>query len=303
MPSIRRLAPPFVATIVAFASPGAAAQGLPVGASVANASVTAWSQLDADIDGGGETRGYGAFAIGSLTRRFTPEVTAGVTLRYDQENWRWSGDNAFGGAPFGRIHRPGIAGTFVYAAGNGVAWTVLPSIQWAYASGASTGDAQNWGAVFAVSKNFSPDLTLGLGASVFREIGKNEAFPVLLVDWRLNDRLRLRNPSQAGPAGGAGLELVWTHDERWEFAAGGAWRHYRFRLDRDGSVPDGVGEKNAIPLLARATWRPTPATAVDLHAGAAVAGEITLYDRDNNEVVSRDFDPAPIFGISLQMRF
>lgn len=303
MPPSSRVVPLFAATIVAVAWSCASAQGVPVGASVANASVTAWSQLDADIDGGGETRGYGAFAIGSLTRRFTPEVTAGVTLRYDQENWRWSGDNAFGGAPFSRIHRPGIAGTFVYAAGNGIAWTVLPSIQWAYASGANTGDAQNWGAVFAVSKAFSPDLMLGVGAGVFREIGENEVFPILLVDWRLNDRLRLRNTSPAGPSGGAGVELVWTQNERWEFAAGGAWRHFRFRLSSDASVPDGVGEKNAIPLLARATWRPTSATAVDFYAGAAVAGEITLYDRDNNEVVSRDFDPAPLFGISLQMRF
>ncbi|MCE7878816.1 MAG: hypothetical protein DYH14_16185, partial [Betaproteobacteria bacterium PRO3] len=62
MPPPSRAVPLFVATIVAFAWSCASAQGLPAGASVANASVTGWSQLDADIDGGGETRGYGAFA-------------------------------------------------------------------------------------------------------------------------------------------------------------------------------------------------------------------------------------------------
>lgn len=303
MPRFLPYARTLASSIAALACAAASAQGLPVGATSASASITAYTQLDADIDGGGEVRSTGAFAIGSLTRRFTPAITAGFSVRYDQENWRWTGDNAFGGEPWSRIHRPGVNATFVYATDTGLAFTVLPSVQWAYASGASTGDALNWGAVLVASKTFSPDLTLGLGAGVFREIDKNEAFPVVLVDWRINDRLRLGNPLQAGPAGGAGLELVWTVDDRWEVAGGGAWRRFRFRLDRDGAVPDGIGEKESIPLLARATWRPTPASRLDFYAGVAVGGQITLYDRDNNEVVSRDTDPAALFGITLQGRF
>jgi len=290
-------------TLAAIACTTAAAQGLPVGATTSTASITAYAQLDADIDGGGQARSSGVFAIGGVTHRFTSAITAGFGVRYDQENWRWSGDNAFGGEPFTRIHRPGIDATFVYATDSGLAFLARPTVQWAYASGASTGDALNWGAVLAVSKVFSPDLTLGVGAGVFREIDENKAFPVLLVDWRINDRLRLTNPSQAGPAGGAGLELAWTVDDRWEIAAAGAWRRYRFRLDQNGSIPDGIGEREAIPLLARATWRPTPASRVDFYAGVALAGQITLYDRNNNEVVSRDLDPAPLLGLTLQSRF
>lgn len=189
---IRSVSP--LAGVLALASTLAAGQGLPVGATVANASLTAYTQLDADIDGGGEARYVGAFAIGSVTRRFSTAVTAGVSLRYDQEDWRWSGANELGGEPWGRIHRPGIGATFAYATESGVVVTVLPTVQWAYATGASTGDALNWGAAFAVSKAFSPDLTLGIGAGVFREIDKTEVLPVLLVDWRLSDRLRLGNP-------------------------------------------------------------------------------------------------------------
>lgn len=288
---------------LAMPATGALAQRLPVGATVTSASITGYAQLDADIDGGGDFHGSGVFAIGSVLRQFTPELTAGLTLRYDYEDWKFSGSSAFGAAPWGQINRPSVGATLVYATDAGLSFTALPSVQWAYESGASTGDALNWGAIFAVSKTYSKDLTLGIGMGAYREIDKNKVFPVVLVDWRIDDRLRLANPVQAGPAGGAGLELAWTLDDRWEFAGGGAWRTYRFRLDRNGPTPDGIGEKESIPLLARATWRPTPASRLDFYAGVALAGKLTVYDQDNNELVSRDVDPAPLLGLTFQTRF
>lgn len=288
---------------LAMPATGALAQRLPVGATVTSASITGYAQLDADIDGGGDFHGSGVFAIGSVLRQFTPELTAGLTLRYDYEDWKFSGSSAFGAAPWGQINRPSVGATLVYATDAGLSFTALPSVQWAYESGASTGDALNWGAIFAVSKTYSKDLTLGIGMGAYREIDKNKVFPVVLVDWRIDDRLRLANPVQAGPAGGAGLELAWTLDDRWEFAGGGAWRTYRFRLDRNGPTPDGIGEKESIPLLARATWRPTSASRLDFYAGVALAGKLTVYDQDNNELVSRDVDPAPLLGLTFQTRF
>lgn len=288
---------------LALPSAGALAQRLPVGATVTSGSITAYTQLDADIDGGGDFHGSGVFAIGSVLRQFTPELTAGFTLRYDYEDWNFSSPAAFGAPPWGQLHRPSIGATFVYATDAGLTFTAIPTVQWAYESGASSSDALNWGAILAVSKAYSKDLTLGIGAGIFREIDDTKAFPVVLVDWRINDRLRLANPTQAGPAGGAGLELAWTLDDRWEIAGGGAWRTHRFRLDRNGPTPDGIGERKSIPLMLRATWRPAPASRLDLYAGVAVGGELTVSDRDGNELVSQDFDPAPLLGITFQSRF
>lgn len=300
---LRLLGPVLTLAALAVATTAAQAQRLPVGGTVASASVTGFAQLDAGIDGGGDIKGSGAFAIGSVVRQFTPELSAGLTLRYDYEHWTFSGENAFGGAPFGSIQRPSIGASLVYATDAGIAFTALPTVQWAYASGASTGDALNWGAILAVSRAFSKDLTLGIGAGIYREIDKTEAFPVVLVDWRIDERWRVSNPVPAGPAGGAGLEVAYTIDDRWELAAGGAWRKYRFRLDENGATPDGIAEKQSVPLLARATWRPSPTSRLDLYAGVALAGELTLYDRNGQELVSRDIDPAALFGITFQSRF
>lgn len=303
MPSSRSLVRSLVAASFAFAAPLTFAQALPVGAATVDVSFTGYTQLDTGLDGGGDARFGGYMAAGSYTRRISPRVTAGVALHYDFEDWRWSGANELGGEPWTRLHRPSVSGTFVYATSEGVLLTALPSVQWAYASGASTSDALNWGAVLAVSKVFSPSLTLGIGAGVFREIDETEVFPALIVDWKISERLHLANALDSGPAGAAGVELVWAASDSWDLAFGGAWRHYRFRLDRDGTVPDGIGEKNSIPLLARATWQPAPQTRLDFYAGVAVAGEIKIYDHDNNELIARDMDPGALFGVTFRTRF
>ena len=114
---------------LALPSAGALAQRLPVGATVTSGSITAYTQLDADIDGGGDFHGSGVFAIGSVLRQFTPELTAGFTLRYDYEDWKFSSPAAFGAAPWGQLHRPSIGATFVYAADAGLTFTAIPTIQ------------------------------------------------------------------------------------------------------------------------------------------------------------------------------
>ena len=114
------------AAALAFAAGGALAQRLPVGATVASATITGYAQLDADIDGGGDFHGGGVFAIGSVLRQFTPELTAGLTLRYDYEDWTFSGPTAFGAASWGRLHRPSVGATFVYAADAGLTFTAMP---------------------------------------------------------------------------------------------------------------------------------------------------------------------------------
>ena len=133
-----------------------------------------------------------------------------------------------------------------------------PSIEWAYEQGASTGDAENYGGFVGISKTFSPDLTLGIGAGVFREIGDTEVFPLVIVDWKFAPGWRLGNPLPVGPSGGAGLEVAYAWNDRWEIGLAGAFREYRFRLDRDGPFPNGIGEHREIPLVLRATWRVRP---------------------------------------------
>jgi hypothetical protein len=74
------------------------------------------------------------------------------------------------------------------------------------------------------------------------------------------------------------------------------------RLD-DGRVPAGVLRETRIRAGLEATWRPHLGIEVSLLAGYDVWGELQVDDADGDEVETTDLDPAPIFGLSVQVAF
>jgi len=280
------------------------AQRLPVGATVPSGGLAAYHQFETGMDGGGNFSVTGVQASVDVLHQFTTQFAAGVSLRYGYEDWKFGGTSgAFHGTPWGDVLRPSVGGVFTYAPNDDLRFLAIPTVQWAYEQGASTRDALTGGAIFAATRRFSPSLSVGLGVGVFDELEKIQAFPFLLVDWQINERLRLGNPFRAGPAGGAGLELAYTVSDAWEFAAGGTWRSYRFRLDRDGAYPGGIGESRGIPLFLRTSYAVTRDARLDFLAGAVVGGKLKLMDPDGNDVAEDDYDAAPIVGITLRTRF
>ncbi len=300
--------PAAVATVVAAAavlSPLAApAQAPQPGAVTASASITGVHQFDTDLDQGGDFRWSAAIASGAVTRQFTPQFSAGLALRYDYEDWKFSRPAAFGGAaPWNSLNAPSIGVDFSYTIGSDYTLGVTPEVGWSYESGAKTSDALIYGALLTATKVFSPNLVLGLGAGVFRKIDETKVIPFAIVRWQINERWRLGNPFPAGPAGGAGLELVYAPDDRWEFAAGGTKRSTRFRLDSDGMAPGGIGDNRAYPLFARVTRNIDTKSNVDFYAGIAVGGRLRVIDTHGVTVAKDDYATAPFVGLTLTHRF
>lgn len=90
-------------------------------------------------------------------------------------------------------------------------------------------------------KQFGGGNRLGVGLGVYDQIEKTSVFPVVIVDWRLNDLWRLVNPLPSGPTGAAGLELDYRFDGNWTAGVGVAYRSVRFRLNDRASAPGGCG--------------------------------------------------------------
>jgi hypothetical protein len=269
----------------------------------ASAAVTGLAQLDTDLDAGGSFNWASGLASASLGRQLTPELAAGMRLQYDYQHWSFSDPKAFGGsAPWGSLNLPSLGVSVTYAPAPDLRFTVAPAVEWAYESGAGTGDALMYGAVLSAAKVFSPDLVLGLGAGVFRQLDETKVFPFLVVNWKIDDRLRLTNPFQAGPVGGAGLELVYTMDA-WEFGGGGTYRSYQFRLKDDGPTPGGIGEHRFVPLFLRAGRTLAPGTRLDFYAAAFLGGRLSVLDASGNERYATDYATAPAFGLTLSHRF
>ena len=293
------------ALLASAATPLALAQAAAAGALTTSASVSGIVQMNSDLVRGGDMHWGGGIASASISREFTQQLDAGLAVSYGYEEWKFSNTNTAwnGNSPWNNINRPSIGVDITYALTEDIVLNVVPTFGWAYDSGARISDAQVFGAVMSASKVFSPTLVLGLGASVFREIGKTSAVPFIVIDWRINDRWRVTNPFPAGPAGGGGAELAYAWTPKWEVAAGATYRSFRFRLAQDGPYPDGIGETRAIPVFARLTYRLDKASRFDIYAGVQTAGRLEVHDRDDNDISDDKFKTAPLLGLTFATRF
>jgi hypothetical protein len=288
---------------VALATP-ALAQDVKPGDVTTSLSITGLNQFDTDLDRGGEFHWGGVQVGANVTRQFTSEFAAGLSLRYDYQDWKFDHPAAFGGvAPWSKLSTPVIGLNLSYAIAPDWRLGFNPAVEWSGESGADAGDSVSYGAVLSATRIFSPDLVLGLGAGVFRQIDQTKVFPFLVVNWKITDRLRLGNPLQAGPAGGAGLELAYALAERWELSGGGSYRSYRFRLKDDGPVPNGIGENRFIPVFGRLSYTFDRATRADLYAAAFVSGKLRVTRADGGDLYSDDYKTAPAIGLTLSHRF
>jgi hypothetical protein len=270
----------------------------------ASAALSGIYQFDTDLDHGGDFNWAAGIASGRVTRQITPQFSAGLALRYDYEDWKFSRPVAFGGvAPWSHLNAPNISLDLGYAFDSDLQVGISPLFGWAFESGAKTSDALTYGAILAATKVFSPSLMLGVGVGVVRQIDETKVFPFAIVRWQINDRWQLGNPFPAGPAGGAGLELTYAPDDHWEFAGGGAYRSTRYRLDDAGTAPGGIGENRFFPLFARVSRNFGAQTKVDLYAGVALGGRLKLQDANGTTIAKNDYSTAPLIGVTLSHRY
>jgi hypothetical protein len=307
---ILKIFPAVLSAALLFALLAPCAQAQPAGPRDANRTVYSFSfspiyQFESDFDHGGSfsVQRY-AFNFDTSTP-VTSSLRTGISLGYEFEKYDFSGTTAFAGAdPWSDIHRFSAGLPVSYRMTDSWSVFVSPQVEWYGESGVDNwDDAFGYGAVFAVSYRVSPAFTLGAGAGVFRRTEETKGFPYIAVDWKITEDLRLSNPFRTSPSGPAGLELSWRISDRWEIAAGGAYRSFRFRLDDGGVAPNGVGEQESTVGYARLTYRMGRDLKLDLYGGAAFNGKMRINDRDGNELGSDDFETAPMAALSLTLNF
>ena len=291
------------AALSAVVSVTAHAQAAP-GDVKATVALTGYTQFNTDLDSGGRFNWAGGLASATVTRQFTPRLSAGFVARYEYQSWNFNDPVAFGNvAPWKNMNAPSVGIDFTYAWAPDIFINVVPTIAWTYESGASTSDALTYGAVASVAKSFSPDLVAGLGVSAFRRVDKTQALPFFIVNWKLSDKWRVQNPFQAGPAGGAGLEFVYTPDERWEYAPGLTYRSYRFRLATDNATPSGIGANSFIPLFIRVTRKLAKDARVDIYGAIVTGGKLTVDQENGGGLYSDNYKIGPALGATLVLNF
>ena len=280
------------------------AQPMQTGQTITQFSLTGVSQFRTNMNEGGNFDWNDVTASLRFNRQLSPQWGAGATLEYGYQHWSWSNPTAFGGvAPWQGINVPLLGLSVSYSPTPQWRFSVSPSVEWAAETGVGTSNSATYGAVLMATNSIAPDLTIGLGAGVFRQIDENKVFPFIAINWKITDRLSLRNPLPAGPAGGAGLELTYQIDENWNVGAGGAYRSYRFRLNNSGPFAGGVGQNRLIPVFARVSYQFMPGTRLDLYGFASTAGNVQARSADGTQTFNSDYSTGFGLGLNLSHRF
>ncbi len=258
---------------------------------------------NADLDGGGDYSEFGAVVRAGVTRSIGGTNLAGVTFTYDYADYSFSDPVAFGGvAPWDVVRRYGVAVPLAFGFAERWVLGVIPSVDWFRENGADEGESISWGGIVSVTRFFERGNRLGLGLGVFERIEKTSVYPLLLVDWQLDDRWRVVNPLPAGPTGPAGLEVDYRFDSGWRLGVGAAWRTKRFRLSEAGPVPNGIGEERGMPVFLRATRDFGARMSLNLYAGVVTSGELRVENPNGNALREVDVDPAPLLGLTFSAR-
>ena len=270
----------------------------------ARAALTGYYQFNTNLDSGGRFNWGGGIASASFERPLSQQLSAQLAVRYEYQSWSWHQPTAFNNeAAWKNFNAPSIGLSLDYAYAQDLVLSLKPLVEWDYESGAKTSDALTWGAVGAVTKVYSPGLALGIGLSAFRRVDKTQVLPFPIINWKISDKWRIANPFPAGPAGGAGLEAVYSPNERWEIAEGATYRSYRFRLATDNPTPSGIGENNFVPIFLRVTRRLSKDARIDFYAAIATFGRASVDYENGGGRYRDDYNIGPALAATFVLQF
>jgi hypothetical protein len=261
--------------------------------------------FETDLDGPGEFEvdRYG-FRLG-VQSRIGRDLELRARVGYQIADYDFSSTPGFAGVdPWDDIHTLSIGAELQWSLTND--WRIFagPVFGFSREDGADWDDAFTGGGLFGATKIVNEDLVIGGGLVGTSRIEDDVLLvPIIILDWKINETLRLTTQGGVGLTGGTNLELVYTPGGNWEFGFGGQYAYRRFRIDGTGASDDGVGEDKSLPLWARASYRFNPNFSVDLYGGVALAGEVQIEDSGGHNIGDSDYDPAPFAGVAVRISF
>jgi hypothetical protein len=266
-------------------------------------AVSPFYQFDANMNDGGKMSVASYYFSASVSRQVNQDLKIALGLLYELDDYHFSGVQSFPITnPWDKVQRYGFSIPVIYSLSERWRLVVVPTAQFSGETDARWSSSLVYGGVVSISYNFGRKSYIGIGLGTFANIEKTSIFPFLAVNWQITDRLRLSNPLQTSPAGPAGLELTYALTPEWEIGIITAYRVHRFRLDKDGPNPNGVGEYTRLPILAKISYTYQPVT-FNLYGGLSVANKIWLGHPDGDGLYQTRLDPAPLLGLNITARF
>ncbi len=262
-------------------------------------------QFDADMNGGGAFSVKRLFIQGGAAYAPKPGRRVTISVGYGRHSYDFSGATGLAGlAPWQDIDTLRFGLPVHYRFDEKITLFILPTLRFAAQSSASLDDGASGGALGGFSYRVSDRLSLGPGVGVLTRIeDSTDVFPILLINWKITDRLSLETGRGLAATAGPGLTLNWRTADNWRFLAGARYDKLRFRLDDSGPAPRGVGEDRSLPLVLGATYHLNPTVELTVLSGVELEGELRLDDENGDRIVQDDHDEAAFLALTFRARF
>ncbi len=251
------------------------------------------------LDGPGRVALSRAGVTGSFDAPVAPGLRAGLFGGYELAHYAFDGATGLipgRSDPFDDFHRV-TAGFQLDWRRDRFSLFARLGATWAGESDASLGGGVTWQGFGGVRWQYRDDLAFTFGLLGFTRLEDDALIvPIVGVDWRINDRLRLFTP-------GPGLALVAKLDHGLSLTLRGGWEGRDYRLDggRRG-LRSGVVRDDRVPIsLELSTSRGPLRLGVQL--GATVYQQFEIDDRTGDRISRVETDPAPFLGLRGAFRF
>ena len=262
-------------------------------------------QFDTDLDNSnGSFTAHRFFIQPGIT--YGPDYTRSFSLAfgYGYDGYDFKGENGFSGMqPWDDIHTFRLSAPLRFNKGRNWSFFVVPTLRVTGESGADLNDSLTGGGFAGFAYRFNERLSIGPGVGIMTQIEDDVSiFPILIINWKITDRISLETGRGLGATLGPGISLNWRISEKYHLALGGRYEKLRFRLDDSSETPEGIGQDESFPIYAGITYNFNSAATISLIGGIETAGGLQLEDPDGNFIEEQDYEIAPFLGFSFSYR-
>ena len=262
-------------------------------------------QMDTDIDNGGSFSVNRFFVQGGPTYVSDKGTSISLAVGYGFDGYNFSGNTGFGGRnPWEDIHSLRFSIPLRWKINEQWTGFVSPTIRFTGEKEADFDNALTGGGFAGFSYRYGDRLTIGPGIGVLTQLeDSTRVIPILIINWKITDTLSLNTGRGIGATLGPGLTFDWRPSRAWSFSIGGRYERLRFRLDEEGTVPNGIGDDRSFPIFGGIVYSFTPMVRIGVLGGVKVGGELRLEDENGHTISEENHDPAGFLGITFSARF
>jgi len=261
-------------------------------------------QSNADLKSGGGFEADQWFVSAGVKYRWNFVNSVGLTVGGGQYNYDFDPDTGFGGgSPWSEVNDFRISAPMSFKLSEKAIAFIVPTYRYNREAGAeAVGDT--WGVFAAVAWQIRKGLSIGPGFGYFTKLDEgSNFFPVIAVDWDINEHWNLSTGSGLAATQGPGLTLKYKATEKWDLGLSGRYENNQFRLDEKGVAPGGVARDQGFPLVVSGIYGFTEEANVSLFAGLKFGGKLKIEDAFDVIVDESTYDPAFLIGMTFKLGF